>query len=656
MANTTVSQSTHTPQRKVPALDPGHQLPWTERVARSRAKAPMRRLSAGEETRDSRDIDRPHLAKSFDATWPWIQKAFGSTTTPLFGLPSRVEVQQGAGTFAPPIRSEESFLTTQERLENAFALHAIHQAGGSILQNEFAIPALGTDGAAPERSKRLRLTQKNRTLILGHKAGFWLYDTSFKAFCDLTEALLLHHWHQFGGYTLKNRSANAFVVDIESDNGVRKVKISERTAKDEKRYRKELLPIFEGQDSKPRIRVRAANAVDVICGLDCDCDDPKELEVEAPDVGFLRASTSWDQWEDQRQLIENSQRFVSSTVDLLFPISVSPASKVFIIELPDGRSFDFHRDVGLALGKEVQEALSDVVSQIDEEGRKPNKIQLWRRRSSVEGEPGNAVLSPGPKSPGLARAEGAIFVHRPARFTHFQYDAPHTMKRFFNLVRTQLYPDASEELCVRISPSEAFRKQGKILTSMKERGSSDYTELHEQYWDKDVMGRWITAEEDVWVMQVFDAIRVVGGRKEAKEPMDWDMTAFNRRRDEQTGQIDEWNVPSETLMHELAKISIKLLDIDPPKSTAGIVIHVVRDLPPGTQKEWLRWGPEQSFINFMLEILYKIDGDTIAIYPGDYDQEESDVSTTAMIHGVVESMRARKKRKMILEHNAVEGH
>lgn len=79
-----------------------------------------------------------------------------------------------------------------------------------------------------------------------------------------------------------------------------------------------------------------------------------------------------------------------------------------------------------------------------------------------------------------------------------------------------------------------------------------------------------------------------------------------------------WSVPPKSIMDRLAVISKSLLDIDPRVSSKGIVLHVVRDTPTGNKKEWLQWGGKHSFAQFMLEVLYKIDGDTIAIYPGDY--------------------------------------
>ncbi|KAL8948210.1 MAG: hypothetical protein Q9222_005585 [Ikaeria aurantiellina] len=674
MTNTTVRQAAYTPQRSVPDSNLGQQLPWTEKVARSRAKAPVRRLSAGEETRSS-----PHTVRSYDtgpfvATWTRTQKATNSTTAPLFGLPSTpadhqasayskrqnrtVHFTDGAVETTSSQDSEESILTTQERLEKAFTLHAIHQAGGSVLRNEFAVPGPGKDKAPPERFSRLRLNLKNRTRILGHKAGFFLYDTSFKSFCDLADALVLHQYHQSGGFKIDDRYANKFIVDIEFDDGLRSICISERTTKDEETYKKGILPVLEREDPKPRIRVRPAEVRDEICDIDCACDDPNELEFEAPDIGSLRVLAGWDGWGDPSRLVENSQIFVSAIINLLFPFHEAPNAKMFNLVLPHGRTFSIHRDAGLVLNKEVQEAFRDIVTQAAEKGTMPKTIKLWCRRSSLQSALGDAVLSPGPKSPGLARNEGVIFVHRPARFTHFQYDAPHTLERFFDLVRTQLYPDASEKLRIRISPSEAFRKQGKLMTPMKEQSPGDYAKdagngsTFEQYWKEDVVGKWLKAEEDVWVVRVFDFIRVFDGRDEATKPIKWDMTTFKQRR-ARNERYKEWNVPPETLMESLAEISIQLLDVDPRQSAAGIVIHVIRDLPPGAEKEWLRWIPGQSFVDFMLEVLYKIDGDRIAIYPGDH--EESDPSTTAMIQEVVQDMRAHKRRK-ILENSAVEGH
>lgn len=61
-----------------------------------------------------------------------------------------------------------------------------------------------------------------------------------------------------------------------------------------------------------------------------------------------------------------------------------------------------------------------------------------------------------------------------------------------------------------------------------------------------------------------------------------------------------------------------ILDIDPRRSSEGIVLHVIHDTPTGSKKEWLKWGADHAFVHFLKDVLYKIDGDAIAIYPGDY--------------------------------------
>lgn len=110
-----------------------------------------------------------------------------------------------------------------------------------------------------------------------------------------------------------------------------------------------------------------------------------------------------------------------------------------------------------------------------------------------------------------------------------------------------------------------------------------------------------------------------GLRDEAKghRPERWDLSALQKKfRDDSQDDSEDggWNKPPESLMDGLAKISLNLLNIDPRKSSIGIVLRVKRERP----SEWLRWNSSMTFIQFLLEVLYKIDDQAIAIYPGDY--------------------------------------
>lgn len=67
-------------------------------------------------------------------------------------------------------------------------------------------------------------------------------------------------------------------------------------------------------------------------------------------------------------------------------------------------------------------------------------------------------------------------------------------------------------------------------------------------------------------------------------------------------------------MDGLAKISLNLLNIDPRLSSMGVVLRVKRE----NSSEWLCWKAPMTFLQFQLEVLYKIDREAIAIYPGDY--------------------------------------
>lgn len=118
-----------------------------------------------------------------------------------------------------------------------------------------------------------------------------------------------------------------------------------------------------------------------------------------------------------------------------------------------------------------------------------------------------------------------------------------------------------------------------------------------------------------------DSIRVYGGLPgsvTAHKAEHWDTSAL-RSTVSDDSKDEGWNVPPQSLMDELANISLKLLNIDPRMSEEGIVLHTRRERPG----EWLRWEASMSFNDFMLEILYKIDDDVIAIYPGFYVSSQS---------------------------------
>lgn len=110
-------------------------------------------------------------------------------------------------------------------------------------------------------------------------------------------------------------------------------------------------------------------------------------------------------------------------------------------------------------------------------------------------------------SVGLARAEGTIFVHRPANFTHFRYDPPHTMEKFCKLARRELYPETQGKLQLRISPSDAFRQEGKLLPLIREHKSylhpDENGETLEDIWKDSIVDKWLDPQEDIWAIKVF---------------------------------------------------------------------------------------------------------------------------------------------------------
>ncbi|KAI4176006.1 MAG: hypothetical protein LQ343_001288 [Gyalolechia ehrenbergii] len=693
---------TYTPQRGDSGSMNDQAIPWTEQIARHRPKAPTRRLSASEEVRSSQNTTRrqrsavtgglrekerekdmensvnifgfsalanrparmsdvlkrtPGLGpfKNTDGASTFTNgesnidfgKASSSMSPSRYPDPFSPERQQKTLRFADKIgifdksdEEEPTTMTLDQQIRHAFAMHALNQGYGGGLRNAFASSALGKANAAQEPSARLRLTLRPRTLILGHKAGLWLKDFSFVSFCGLAEALMLHDWQTFG-YPTTFRARKRFIVEVAGSNGTKPKEYSMTLLHhaSKRTYETKIRPILQGGDPRPRIRVRTEMNN---CGFDCNCDDSRELEVEALDMGFLTILAEWHQWKDKAKTSINSLIFATIMFDLLFPSPAFNDHNEFDMELPDGQTFHLVRGVDQLLSAEVQEQLSLITTKEREAGVKPNKIKLWPSNRFVLDRP---QASPSQKSPSMARAEGTIFVHRPARSTLFRYNVPHTMERFFKLARSELYPDTDGELRLRISPSGAFRTEGEVLTAISE-SKNGYTKLNgeertlEDWWEQEIMGKWLVPDEDVWAIKIFDAIRVFDGTRNDKQAEIWDTSTLGSVEQERGGPQEEWSVPPESIMTELAIISKELLGIDPRVSPKGILLHVIRETPTGSKKEWLQWGPKQSFVQFMLEVLYKIDGDAIAIYPGDH--EESNDSTEIRMRETAKNMRRKK--------------
>ncbi|KAL8749030.1 MAG: hypothetical protein Q9184_006966 [Pyrenodesmia sp. 2 TL-2023] len=697
----------HTPQQRGRA-EASHddQIPWTEQVGRMRAKEPRRRLSADGEPaifRSTAQRQPPQLAGGlpFDGTGqrffglpsPITKPAshlgslgididtglaryghtastleysqanrafqeaqnFSKTTLPcdcsrLFVYFPPVSPPDSSNPFSPN-RQRKTFrfaddnqefyntandltetMTLHEQMRHAFALHALLQGHGTGLQN--AIP------------QKLKMNPpRQRTLILGHKAGLYLTDYSYDSFCAVAKALALHEQQTFAYVAGWLKQAGGFAVEIEGDmkrRGANAFMFSQKTFRDN--YDTYILPLLQRNDvNKPRIRVRAEAEIEAWkrdvpdCGFVCDCDDSRELELEALDVGYLRVLANWHRWEEEAQLLSNSQVFETTMFDLLFP-GEAFVENYYMLELPDGDSYRLQRGTEPLLSGEVQEALSCLTTREKQDGVEPRKVKLWPVKGPLMER---SQVSPARRSPGLARGENTIIVHRPARHTYFIYSAPHTMERFFALVRSDLYPDTEGKLQLRLSPSRAFQEEGKLLAPIVE-SEIGYTtvdstgETLEDWWQREMFDKWFPPGEDVWAIKIFDSIQVKNGTDLTKQPETWDLSALKGIESDNDLQ-ETWSIPPKTLSARLAQISETLLHIDPRKASEGIRLHVMHDPATNQKKEWLRWNAEHSFVHFLNEVLYKIDGDTIAIYPGDY--EETTDSTRALMTSTARGMR-----------------
>lgn len=327
--------------------------------------------------------------------------------------------------------TKQSDISSGEQIKQAFAFHASYQGEGSIhssatgsdsgitpdrpspssagkgiLRNKSATTTTDNDTIAQKAKSKFRLFQRpRRTLILGHKAGLWLTNYAFDSFCQVANALLLHQWNDLGTSRLpkmvgpKRLQNWEIFVDIrDGDKKDKQVIIKPFTEAGRKNYEKSILPVL--QKNKPKLLIRVRDG-DLECGFECkdpSCDNSRDLEVLAPDVGFLRILADWHRWREQPKLIENSQVFENGVFGLLFP---SPDGKnEYMIELPDGSTFHVSRDAYPSLPADVQKALSRITTAESQEGVKPEKIKLMPHTPVQALTMERPPASPSQKSPG----------------------------------------------------------------------------------------------------------------------------------------------------------------------------------------------------------------------------------------------------------------
>lgn len=296
---------------------------------------------------------------------------------------------------------------SSEQVEQAFALNASYQredsthspaagsdsgvvqdtpspssAGKGILRNKSTTTPPDKDSDPQKGKSKLRLFQRPRkTLILGHKAGLWLTNYAFESFCQVANTLLLHQWNDLHTSRLpkmvgpKRLQNWEFSVDIrDGDKKDKQVVIKPYTEVGRKNYEKFIMPVLQKNEPKPLIRVRDGK---LECGFECkdpSCDNSRDLEVIAPDVGFLRVLVDWHRWREHPKLIDNSQVFENGVFGLLFPLP--DGNKEYMIELPDGSTFPVSRDASPSFSAEVQEALSGITTAESREGVRPQTIKL----------------------------------------------------------------------------------------------------------------------------------------------------------------------------------------------------------------------------------------------------------------------------------------
>ncbi|KAL8966525.1 MAG: hypothetical protein Q9183_003336, partial [Haloplaca sp. 2 TL-2023] len=546
-------------------------------------------------------------------------------------------------------QDDNSELPISERVRIAFAIHVLTQAGRGGLQNE--TPNL-------VRAKELRPTQGPKFRIYGHQASLWLTNYDYGSFLALAEALTLHEQQIFGYDRRPNQKQSVpFVAEIRVRGELtRKVRFDGNLVADKKAYLQNIRPVVDEGDSETVIWVHT-DALE--CGFECDCYEPGELIFEAPDHGSLRVSADWDQW--QQKAVSNSLVFDYSFLTLIFLPQTFKDRNHYKLDLPNGQTFNVSwsgvdATSGPTLSDDVQEALSRVAASVTKENIVQKKINIQLVNGSLDGlQLDRPEASPNPQSPSemvpepvpsdhantataQARARGTVFVYRPARTTSFKYDAPYTIERFFALSREYLYPDTpGNKLRIMISPNTAAREKGLLLTPIAE-VAGGHSKEDQYFWNECYIADYFNPYEDVWAIKTFDFIKVYDGTitQDKRKSVKWDTRGLSQGKsiyDKPTKNI-ELIGPRMEIMDTLAEISKTLLGIDPRESSKGIILHVRHTGQAGGDKEWLKWSARHTFNDFLIQVLYKIDGDEVAIYPPEHT--EPNMSTAAKTIDVVE--------------------
>lgn len=585
-------------------------------------------------------------------------------------------------------------MTLFEQMHHVFALHALLQGHGTGLQN-------------PIPHKLKMQPPRQRTLILGHKAGLYLSDYRYECFCAVAKALALHEQQTFG-YVMERggpaKEAGGFAVEIEGDRrrkGGNAFMFSQSTFKEN--YHQHILPVLQRNElDKPRVRVRAqtdvpradrkvVEEVPHTCGFVCGCDDSRELELVALDVGYLRVFAEWHRWREETKLLSNSRVFEATLFDLLFPEEAF-IEGYYMLELPGGESYRLRRGTEPLLSEEIQRAFTDLTTRERQEGVVPMQVKLWPVKGPLV-DRGQA--SPARKSPGTGTQFRSIYrcctdLHYSTgkawrRHHHPQTCAAHPL---------YLRPSAHNGTILRHGAIGAIPKHQRAAAASTQsitclprrreaiganRGERERLHDRRQY-RRDTrrlveggdprqvaysrggrVGRQNIREPaaptpcneltiaDAHTPQLQDSILVKDGTDLTKKPQKWDLSALQDTDPEtetetETGDDngdapENWNIPPESLSTGLAEIAHRLLNIDPRASSEGILLHVLHRHPPAAngKKEWLRWTADHSFTHFLTQVLYKIDGGTIAIYPGDH--EETTDSMRALVASTARGLR-----------------
>lgn len=247
-------------------------------------------------------------------------------------IPKQTPHLRGLMTPTYGTRGRQQPAEDQPGRRNASAAHARHS---------------GPYSAAKERDE-------TGILIQSRKGALYLYNTSYRSFCDLTKRLVRDEGGSKYSIDFKNVKAESpgeYPIDFQSG---------------EHLYKANILPRLKERDIEARVRSDSHDRFESFTPKNLGS---VHLKVTAHGVGYAYCSADWHLWKSD--LIHNSGQFLRA-LDLLFPhLPEDYQANQFTVVVPKYGSYNIDRSFVPALNSTIQESLSKVTGL---EGEQHNEI------------------------------------------------------------------------------------------------------------------------------------------------------------------------------------------------------------------------------------------------------------------------------------------